>query len=128
LLIECKNEVLADRVEINKGESDQMNRSSAWFDKHYAGMPVKRLIIHPASKIASAGAFSHEVAGVNEADLKRFVKACRGFFSSFKDQDFKSLSDRYIQRMIDFHKLSVNDLIENSESNGYSRKLKDLKR
>ena len=128
LLIECKNEVLIDRVDINKGESDQMNRSSTWFEKHYAGMKAKRIIVHPASNVSSASAFSCSVEGVNQADLKRLVKACREFFNSFKDQEFKDLSIRHVQNMIEFHKITVDDLLVKSVSNGYSRKLKDLKR
>ena len=48
LLWECKSEVDVKRSEINKREAEQMNRSGAWFDKHYQGMDVKRIIIHPA--------------------------------------------------------------------------------
>ena len=36
LLFECKSEVDVTRAEINKRETEQKNRSSAWFDKHYA--------------------------------------------------------------------------------------------
>jgi len=41
---ECKSEMGISRAEINKREAEQMNRSSAWFDKHYAGSNVKRII------------------------------------------------------------------------------------
>ncbi len=50
---ECKSEVDIRRAEINKREAEQMNRSSAWFDKHYPGMAVKRIIIHPAYVLPS---------------------------------------------------------------------------
>src|SRR5690606_4161064 len=100
----------------------QMNRSSAWFDKHYVGMKVKRLIIHPAGKIESAAAFTHEVEGVREPDLKRLVKATREFFKSFENQNLNDLSESHIQKMLNRHKLAVPDLLD-----GYSRKLKDIK-
>jgi len=37
LLWECKNEVDLARAEIDKREAEQMNRSYAWFKKHYPG-------------------------------------------------------------------------------------------
>ena len=46
---ECKNEVGADRAEINKREAEQMNRSSSWFEKHYPGLKARRIMIHPAT-------------------------------------------------------------------------------
>ncbi len=99
-----------------------MNRSSAWFDKHYVGMTAKRIIIHPAGKIESAAAFTHEVEGMREADLKRLVKACREFFKSFEGQDLKDLSTKHIQKLVNAHGLAVDDLLTR-----YSRKLKDVK-
>lgn len=122
LLLECKSEVDVTRSEINKREAEQMNRSSAWFDKHYVGMKVKRLIVHPAGKIESAAAFTHNVEGVREADLKRLVKSVRGFFKGFEAQNFKDLSEAHIQKLINAHGLSVSDLISK-----YSRALKDVK-
>ena len=79
-VIECKSEVDVTRVEIDKREAEQMNRSAAWFDKHYKGMLAKRLIIHPAKKIASAAAFTHDVEGVTVSELRKLEKACREFF------------------------------------------------
>jgi len=105
-----------------KRETEQMNRSSAWFDKHYAGMQVKRVIIHPAGKIESATAFTHDVEGMRESDLKRFVKTCRDFFNSFESQDFQDISGSHVQKMINVHQLGTNDLLAR-----YTRKLKDLK-
>ena len=103
-------------------EAEQMNRSAAWFDKHYAGFTVKRLIIHPAGKIESAAAFTHEVEGVRESDLKRLVRGVQQFFKSFESRDLRELSEADIQNLINAHALQVSDLISK-----YSRKLKDLK-
>lgn len=122
LLIECKSEVDVNRAEINKRETEQMNRSSAWFDKHYQGFDAKRIIIHPSSKIHSAAAFTHEVEGMRDSDLKRFVRSCCDFFKSFEPLNFKDLSAEYTQRLIDLHNLSVSALLSS-----YSKKLKNLK-
>ncbi len=96
LLIECKSEVDIKRAEINKHETEQMNRSSAWFDKHYGGMKAKRIIVHPAGKIESAAAFTHEVDGMRDSDLRRLTNACRGFFKGFESQNFRDLSTSVI--------------------------------
>ncbi|EMN1930502.1 DEAD/DEAH box helicase family protein [Burkholderia ambifaria] len=122
LLIECKSEVDVTRAEVNKREAEQMNRSSAWFDKHYPGFDAKRIIIHPSGKIQSAAAFTHEVEGMRESNLKNLVKSCRAFFKSFEGLNFKDLSDEHTQRLIDLHNLSVSAILSS-----YSQKLKNLK-
>ena len=43
ILWECKSEVDLTRTEINKRETEQMNRSCAWFGKHYPGCRSKLL-------------------------------------------------------------------------------------
>jgi replicative superfamily II helicase len=122
LVVECKSEVDVTRVEINKREAEQMNRSAAWFDKHYIGMQAKRWIIHPAKRIESAAAFTHQVEGVTVADLRKLERACREFFKGFEGQNFADLSPQHIQKMTDAHHLSVDELLTH-----YSRKLKDVK-
>jgi replicative superfamily II helicase len=128
LLIECKNEVDTTRAEINKRETEQMNRSSAWFDKHYKGVSVKRLIVHPAGRLESAAALTHDVEGVREAELKRLVTSCRDFFKSFQTQNLADLSTSRVQKMLDLYKLTVDDMTVSSKDKGYSRKLKNLTR
>lgn len=122
LLWECKNEVDVTRAEINKREAEQMNRSSAWFDKHYQGMRVKRIIIHPSNIVQSAAALTHEVEAMREVELKKFVKSAREFFKSFESLNFKDLSIVNIQKMVDAHNLAVPDLLSR-----YSKKLRNLK-
>ena len=122
LLFECKNEVDTDRAEINKREAEQMNRSCAWFEKHYPGMKVKNIIIHPAGKIESAAAFTHEVEGMRQVDLRKFTKACRDFFKTFSGQNFNDLSAANIQTQLNAHGLDISDVLSL-----YSKRLKDLR-
>jgi replicative superfamily II helicase len=122
LLWECKNEVEVTRAEINKREAEQMNRSSAWFEKHYPGMNVKRIIVHPSNTVQSAAAFTHEVEAMRVVELKSLVKSAREFFKSFESLNFKDLSTTHIQKMVDAHKLAVPDLLRL-----YSKKLRNLK-
>ncbi|TCK68446.1 DEAD/DEAH box helicase family protein [Acidipila rosea] len=119
---ECKSEVGIKRAHINKREAEQMNRSSAWFAKHYPGVKVKRIIIHPTHVVESAASFTHDVEAMRESELKKFVKAVREFFKGFENRDFRDLSDRHIQQLIDTHGLSVSAVTMD-----YSKKLKNLK-
>lgn len=122
IIWECKSEVEVARAEINKREAEQMNRSSAWFEKHYQGLNAKRIIIHPANAVASAAAFTHDVEVMRASELKRFVKTIRGFFKSFESLDFRDISTAHIQKLIDSHNLSVAELMSD-----YSKKLRSLK-
>jgi hypothetical protein len=122
ILWECKNEVEVTRAEINKREAEQMNRSSAWFDKHYPGSKVKRVIIHPAHTVASAAAFTHSVEAMRETELRRFVKRVREFFKSFEGSNFKDLSTTHIQKLVDSHGLSAEKLLVD-----YTKQLRNLK-
>jgi len=122
ILWECKSEVEIARSEINKREAEQMNRSSAWFDKHYQGSKVKRVIIHPANTVASAAAFTHEVEAMRESELRRFVKSIKEFFKSFESLNFKDLSMAHLQTLLNSHKLSVSDILGD-----YTKKLRNLK-
>ena len=73
VLWECKNEVDLKRSEINKHETEQMNRSCAWF-RGRAGCSVKNIIVHPARNVASAAAFIQEVEVMREKDLLHLAK------------------------------------------------------
>jgi hypothetical protein len=99
-----------NRKGINKDEAEQMNRSSAWFDKHYAGMKVRRIIIHPAHQVQSAAAFTHDVEVTRERELKKLARSVRAFFKSFEKQNLKDLSTTNIQEMLDAHGLATDTM------------------
>jgi replicative superfamily II helicase len=122
ILWECKSEVEVTRAEILKRETEQMNRSSAWFAKHYPGSQAKRIMIHPSLVVPSAAAFTDEVFVMRETELKEFVTHIRGFFKSFESANFKDLSALHIQQLVDAHGLSVADLLVK-----YSKRPKNLK-
>jgi replicative superfamily II helicase len=121
ILWECKSEVDTTRAEINKREAEQMNRSSAWFEKHYSGLQAKRIIIHPTHNVASAAAFTHEVEAMREGELRRFVKAISAFFKSFESVSFRDLSPSHIQSLLNAHNLAIPNLLVD-----YSKKLRNL--
>jgi replicative superfamily II helicase len=122
ILWECKSEVDVNRAEIDKREAEQMNRSSAWFEKHYDGMKVKRLLIHPSHTVQSAAAFTHEVEVVRDQELRNLVRRIRGFFRSFESWNFNDLSPRQVQMIIDAHDLDVPSILA-----GPSKKVRNLK-
>ena len=122
ILWECKDEVEINRSEINKREADQINRSSAWFTKHYPGMQVKRIIIHPTNTVASAASLTYDVEAMRELELKQLVKKLRDFFKSFEALNFRDLSVPYIQKLVNQHGLDVPALLSQS-----TKKLRNLK-
>lgn len=79
LLFEDKNQVEETRAEINKRETDQMNRASAWFGRHYPSSTVTRIMIIPTKKVASAAAFTNDVFIMRKPGLNRL----RGNVKSF---------------------------------------------
>jgi len=122
ILWECKSEVDVNRSEISKREAEQMNRSSVWFDKHYASFNVKRIIVHPSYVVPSAAGLTHEIEAMRVTELKQFVKSVRGFFKSLESVNFKDLSTAHLQKLVDTHSLSVDKLLSS-----YTKKIKNLK-
>lgn len=120
---ECKNEVDLKRTEINKTEAEQMNRSAAWFQKHYPGCKAIHIEVHPAYQVQTAANFLVEVRVMREKELKAFVKAVRSFFRSFERLNFNDLSLPHIQNLLQEHVLDAPSLLEGS----FTRKTADLK-
>ncbi|HRA28632.1 MAG TPA: DEAD/DEAH box helicase family protein [Acinetobacter johnsonii] len=112
ILWECKNEVELTRAEIHKTESEQMNRSYAWFVKHYPGAQVTNVMIHPTNTLQSAGSFLQTVEIMKVNELKHFVNRVRIFFKQFENQDFTNLSTSHVQMLINRHSLSNKDLLK----------------
>lgn len=113
LLFECKSEVELTRAEINKRESDQMNRSSAWFKRYYPGSLVARVMIIPSRKLAAAAAFNEEVLIMKKQSLDQLTKNVRGFFNEFRTVDLRDLSERKIDEYLRSHSLTVENLVTN---------------
>jgi len=110
LIVECKSEVVLNRAEINKDETDQMNKSCAWFTKAYEGCSATNIIIIPTHKVSRAAAFRDYVRVMREAELTKLKNNVRAFFAEFHDLDFKNLSDASIQMRVNRHELSIDDL------------------
>lgn len=121
IIWECKNEVELTRGEINKREADQMNRSVAWFIKHYPGMQSRKLIVHPSNREGSAASFLHEVEAVRTAELSELTTAVSAFFKSFEGVNFADLSPGHVQSLLDSHKLTVSHFLDR-----FGKKIKPL--
>jgi len=81
-------------------------------------MTVKNIMVINAGKLGK-GAALKDVEVMKEKQLKKLVKNVRAFFNEFKELDFEDLSDKKIQEYLNFHKLTVDDFI-----NEYSEKIK----
>lgn len=109
---ECKSEVQLNRAEINKSEAEQMNRSAAWFSKHYQGCKAMHIEVHPAIHVQSAGHFLQEVFVMRDKELKSFVQAVSKLFGSFERQNFSDLSLPHIQNLLNSNALSVENILD----------------
>jgi replicative superfamily II helicase len=110
LLFECKSEVEITRAEINKRESDQMNRSSAWFRRYYPGSSVTRIQIIPTHKLAPDAAYNDEVVVMRKRQLDLLTQNVCNFFNEFRSVDLGDLSESKIETNLHTHKLTVADL------------------
>ena len=110
LLFECKSEVETTRAEINKRETDQMNRSSAWFKRYYPGSAVTRIQIIPTHKLAPGAAYNDDVLIMKKKQLDLLTQNVRNFFNEFQRVDLRDLSESKIEANLSTHKLTVLDL------------------
>lgn len=122
ILWECKNEVELSRAEINKREAEQMNRSYAWFMKHYPSSNVRNIMIHPTNVLQSAASFLNPVEVMSQKELLQLVKRVRLFFKSFESQDFSSLSVSHLQQLSDRHSLGTDTFL-----NDVTKPVRDMK-
>jgi hypothetical protein len=111
LLVECKSKVELTRDQINKVETGQMNKATAWFKRTYQGAKAKNVMIIPTKRVARAAGFNEQVEIIRDHGLKRLVQKVRAFFLEFKNLDRRDLSQRHVQELINTHGLSVDDLV-----------------
>jgi len=110
LLVECKSEVSQKRVEIDEHEVVQMNKSCAWFDAQYKDAQCHHWIVIPTRKLTRKASFTHDVVVLKKNGLTQLVKNLKRFTDQFKGVDFKDLSERNIQKLMDAHKLSIDTI------------------
>jgi len=111
LLIECKSEVDLSRMEINKGESGQINNASAWFARNYPGAASTNIMIIPTNKLSRAAGFNEHVQIMRAKELSKLVNSVRKFFGEFKSLDLKDLSEQKVQELLNAHGLHVESLL-----------------
>jgi replicative superfamily II helicase len=110
-LVECKNQVSADRQEINKDETGQMNNSCAWFKKRYPGAANRSLMIIWTKALGTAAGFNEDVRIMTSKKLETLVKNVKSFFGELKGVDLQDLSETKLQANLDRCRLNVDELI-----------------
>lgn len=111
LFIECKSEVRLTRSEITKSETGQFNNNIEWFKRFYPGAKVKHTMIIPTKKIKSNTGFSEKVFILRKNGLRSLVTNSRSFILGFSQTDLKNLSESHINRAIEQHNLSTDNLL-----------------
>lgn len=113
LLVECKNEVKAERDEIAKTETGQMNNAHAWFTENYPGADVACVMVIPTKKVGEAAGFNMPVTVMRENRLKRLCKNVHGFFKEFTAADLNDLDPATVQKWLKQHDLGTDTLVSN---------------
>ncbi len=112
LVIECKSEVNLQRAEIDKRETDQMNKSHAWFTKEYPGVQSQCILIIPPKKLANGAGLLQPMTVLQKNGLERFTKNVRAFFGEFFAQDLQNLSEQNVSQALERHQLGVDHLLK----------------
>jgi hypothetical protein len=112
-IVECKNQVDANRKEINKAETGQMNNSCAWFKQNYPGAKNKNMMIIWTKMVGAAAGFNEPVRIMTSKKLEALVKSVRATFDELKGQELQDLSEVKLQENIDRHGLGVEQLLHN---------------
>lgn len=100
-VIECKNEVDKNRSKINASETEQMNKSCAWFDDNYDTQDVTRIIIHPAYVLDNKAALTHEdVRIITEPNLRRLKDKIESFFMEWSGIEIGTETNTRIQKLL----------------------------
>ena len=100
-----------------------MNRSAAWFKKHYPGCDAVHVEVHPAYRVESAANFLQDVGAMRERELKALLKAVRTFFKAFERLNFKDLSLPHIQNLLNMNGLSTSNFLDG----GFMKKTVNVK-
>jgi len=110
-VVECKNQVDANRKEINKHETGQMNNSCAWFKQHYPGAKSKNMMIIWTKIVGAAAGFNEPVRIMTNKKLELLVKSVRATFDELKGLDLQDLSEIKLQENIERHNLTVEEMV-----------------
>lgn len=113
LLVECKNEVKAERDEIAKAEAGQMNNSYAWFTGNYPGTAVDCVMVIPTKKVCKAAGFNMPVTVMGESRLRKLCKNVQGFFKEFTAADLNDLDPATVQKWLEQHDLATDLFVTN---------------
>lgn len=108
---ECKNEVLNTRKYISKDEVGQMNNHIGWFEQEYgADKNIKYIHIHQTNIVSNKANYTKEVSIITSKELDKLKKNIKGFIGEFSKYDLKSVSEDFIEKALETHKLTLKDV------------------
>lgn len=110
LIMEAKNEVDSDTLEISRKYANQLSGSWEWFKAEYSGSEGIPVMIHPYNELAEGAYLDKEAKLMNPSKLRELIRNVRGFVSSLavKSPDSWELED--IARLLRDHKLDSSSL------------------
>uniref|UniRef100_A0AB33J831 DEAD/DEAH box helicase n=1 Tax=Prevotella sp. GTC17259 TaxID=3236795 RepID=A0AB33J831_9BACT len=108
---ECKNEILSTRKYISKEEVGQMNNHIGWFEQEYgADKNIKYIHIHQTNIVSGKANYTKEVSIITSKELDKLKKNIKGFIGEFSKYDLKSVSEDFIKKALETHKLTLKDV------------------
>jgi hypothetical protein len=110
IVIECKNEVIESRKDINKSEVGQMENHCGWFEAKYPEVPVRYIMIHQTAKVSKLANFTHDVRVMTKENLERLKNQIRSFVKELKYIDIHAVEELNIAKWLQTHNLSIKNL------------------
>ncbi len=122
LVIEAKSEVLSDRKEIFKSETEQLIHSCEWFRQEYAGKTPRVLLIHPATDLAHNAVFPTEGRIATPETLEKFVQSVRSYVAAIAKKSRASLTHQSVGQELQAYQLRFSDCFTSAHKAKSTRK------
>lgn len=109
-VIECKNRVQTNTVEISKKYSGQMNNHVGWFKDNYPyAHKVIYIMIIQTKNLASNANFVENVRIIRKNGLNKLKNNVIGFVNNMINNEISTLSDQNIKLLLNEFKLNSED-------------------
>ena len=112
-VIECKNGVKPETMQISKSDCSQLLSSIQWFENLYVGDECicYPIMVHRAAKFDAAASPDPRMRIITEAQLERFKQAVRAFAESVASNENIARDAKEVQKLLRQYKLEGKAII-----------------
>jgi hypothetical protein len=111
-IIECKNDVKADKKTISKKEAGQLSNSIAWFKENYETEEAIPVMIHPAKQLNSDAFVESAFWVITVEGLKGLRDNINKFYNSITEIPFDKLSAEIINQKMKVNEIDTENLLK----------------